>query len=203
MDEKSALVGGFLDHSGRDGRISSMAEFELPLELARDPALRASNGHEVSQTLRMTVGLLEKTGSTQPRADVVLVRAAMMGFPTRADGSPGRYHRAQERGSGRPTARRAGVPVISSAPPRRRAGCAPLEAPDPAETGGAPYGIEQRAGETSCSSGSRGPPIRKSYPPGRWQTIRIMEICCPPQRRPTRDPRATAQKRETPWNFFT
>ncbi len=80
LDQKVTLVDGFLDHMVEDGRVSFLAEFELTLELARDPELRASLESEVSQTFRMAADLLKKTGSENPQADAMLVSSAMMGL---------------------------------------------------------------------------------------------------------------------------
>lgn len=80
LDQKVALVNGFLDHMVQAGRVSFLAEFELTLELARDPELRASIESEVSQTFRMAAELLKKTGSEHPQGDAMLVSSAMMGL---------------------------------------------------------------------------------------------------------------------------
>lgn len=80
LDQKVALVNGFLDHMVNDGRVSFLAEFELTLELARDPELRASIEGDVSQTFRMAAELLKKTGSKDPQGDAMLVSSAMMGL---------------------------------------------------------------------------------------------------------------------------
>ncbi|MDG2308298.1 MAG: hypothetical protein P8R42_27280 [Candidatus Binatia bacterium] len=74
------LVNGSLDHMVSGGCLSFLAEFELALELARDPELRESSEGDVSQTFRMAADLLEKTGSTEPQADAMSVSSAMMGF---------------------------------------------------------------------------------------------------------------------------
>lgn len=80
VQKKAALVNAFLDQMVTAGRVSFLAEFELTLELARDPELRASIESEVSQTFRMAAGLLRRTGSPDPQADAMLVSSAMMGL---------------------------------------------------------------------------------------------------------------------------
>jgi AcrR family transcriptional regulator len=80
LDEKVALVDGFLETMVGDARVSFLAELELTLELARDPELRASIDADVSQTFRMAVDLLERTGSREAEAEAMLVSSAMMGF---------------------------------------------------------------------------------------------------------------------------
>ncbi len=80
LDQKVALVNGFLEDMVTDGRVSFLAEFEFTLELARDPELRASIESDVGRTFRMAADLLAKTGSANPQADAMLVSSAMMGM---------------------------------------------------------------------------------------------------------------------------
>ena len=78
--EKSRLILGLLTHMVREDRVHYLAEFELTLELARDPALRKDVVPETEATRVFARELLRQTGSSNPDADAVLLSAAMEGL---------------------------------------------------------------------------------------------------------------------------
>ncbi|MDH3707755.1 MAG: TetR family transcriptional regulator [Acidimicrobiia bacterium] len=79
-DDKVALVQGFLRHMAVTDRLRYLAEFELALELARDPELRAQIEPASETTRQMAIDLLGRAGSSDPEADATLWSAAMEGL---------------------------------------------------------------------------------------------------------------------------
>ena len=74
------MVFAFLKNMVVDERARYLAEFELTLELARDPELRAEIGDTTDVTRQLARDLLERSGSTAPRPDAVLMSAVMEGL---------------------------------------------------------------------------------------------------------------------------
>ncbi|MGI9600435.1 MAG: TetR/AcrR family transcriptional regulator [Acidimicrobiales bacterium] len=79
-DDKTELVVAFLRHMAEVDRLRYLAEFELSLELARDPDLRREAEPASELTRAMAVDLLRHAGSTDPEADATLWSAAMEGL---------------------------------------------------------------------------------------------------------------------------
>ncbi len=78
--QQSRLVVGFVRELVTGERVSSLANYELMLELARDPELRASVDAETAVTENMAAELVRASGSTKPREDALLVSAAIEGL---------------------------------------------------------------------------------------------------------------------------
>ena len=64
----------------REDRVRHLAEFEINLELARDPELREEVVPESESTRVYARELLRQAGSTNPSADAMLMSAAMDGL---------------------------------------------------------------------------------------------------------------------------
>lgn len=78
--ERAEMVFGFLRHMADVDRLRYLAEFELSLELARDPDLRARIAPASELTRAMAVELLTSVGSPDPEADATIWSAAMEGL---------------------------------------------------------------------------------------------------------------------------
>jgi AcrR family transcriptional regulator len=79
-EAKTDLIFDFLKAmAGRD-RMRYLAEFELMLELARDPELREEIAPETELTRAFAAELLEASGSPHPVEDAMLFSAVMEGL---------------------------------------------------------------------------------------------------------------------------
>ncbi len=78
--EKSRLIFDFRRKMVREDRVRYLAEFELTLELARDPALRKEVAPEAETTRVVARELLSQAGSANPDADAMLISATMDGL---------------------------------------------------------------------------------------------------------------------------
>lgn len=77
---RTQLVLGFVKNMVETDRVRYLAEFELMLELARDPGLRKEVAPETDVTRAFASELLSASGSPRPREDAMLVSAAIQGL---------------------------------------------------------------------------------------------------------------------------
>ncbi len=78
--EKSRFIFAFLRKMVREDRVRHLAEFEITLELARDPELRKQVVPESETTRVFARELLSQAGSANPDVDAILISAAMDGL---------------------------------------------------------------------------------------------------------------------------
>ena len=78
--QKSAVIFAYLKQMVHEDRVRHLAEYELTLELARDPALRKEVVSESEATRAFASELLRQAGSANPEADALVLSAAMDGL---------------------------------------------------------------------------------------------------------------------------
>ncbi len=78
--QQSRLVVDFVRGLATGDRVSSLANYELMLELARDPELRGSVGAETAFTENMAAELVRASGSPKPKEDALLISATIEGL---------------------------------------------------------------------------------------------------------------------------
>ena len=78
--QQGRLAVDFVRELVSSERVSSLANYELMLELARDPELRASVDADTATTESMASELVRASGSKRPREDALLISAAIEGL---------------------------------------------------------------------------------------------------------------------------
>ncbi len=78
--EMSRFIFAFLRKMVREDRVRHLAEFEITLELARDPKLRKQVVPDTETTRVFARELLSQAGSANPDVDAMLISAAMDGL---------------------------------------------------------------------------------------------------------------------------